>query len=53
MNAAIAQMQIKRQERAVIWQNTNGTFSHHLDSKREWADEQACLVDLKFHEEWR
>ena len=35
-----------------VWQNANGTFSHHRDSRREWSDENACRTDLRFHEEW-
>lgn len=35
-----------------LWQNTNGTFSHHHDSQREWADLVGCQTDLRFHREW-
>ena len=35
-----------------IWQNANGTWSHHRDSKREWADKDGCATDLRFHEEY-
>lgn len=35
-----------------VWQNANGTFSHHKDAEREWADEAACRTDLRFHSEW-
>lgn len=52
MKAAIAQMQTKRTQRPTIWQNSNGTFSHHMDAQREWADETGCKADLKFHQEW-
>ena len=52
IKAAIAEMQAKRQPRALVWQNANGTFSHHKDAKREWADEIACRTDLRFHQEW-
>lgn len=36
-----------------IWQNPNGTWSHHRDSKCEWQDEQSCATDLRFHEEYQ
>lgn len=52
MKIAIAQMQTKRQIRATVWQNANGTFSHHSDGKREWSDEVGCRTDLRFHEDW-
>lgn len=35
-----------------VWKNPNGTFSHHKDAQREWADETACRTDLRFHNEW-
>ena len=35
-----------------IWQNDNGTWSHHKDSKRQWADRSACATDLQFAEAW-
>ena len=35
-----------------IWQNANGTWSHHKDAKCEWADRISCETDLRFHEEW-
>lgn len=50
--AAITAMQTKRQVRALVWQNANGTFSHHRDAQCEWADEASCRTDLRFHEEW-
>lgn len=49
--AAIAQMQTKR-PLITIWQNTNGSFSHHMDSVREWADRISCETDLRFNQEW-
>lgn len=49
---ALAAMQTKRTARPTVWMNTNGTFSHHRDGQREWADEDACRTDLRFHEEW-
>lgn len=52
LKSAIAAMQTKRQPRKAVWQNANGTFSHHRDAQREWADESACHIDLRFHEEW-
>lgn len=52
IKAAIAEMQSKHQYRAQVWQNANGTFSHHKDAKREWADETACRTDLRFHQDW-
>lgn len=39
-------------ETSKIWQNANGTWSHHKDSKREWTDQAACETDLRFAEEW-
>lgn len=35
-----------------IWQNPNGTWCHHKDSKREWRDRDACETDLRFCLEW-
>lgn len=52
IKAAIAQMQTKRSQRPLVWQNANGTFSHHRDAQREWADETGCRTDLRFHMEW-
>ena len=48
----IAAMQVKRNARADIWQNSNGTWSHHKDAKREWDDRTGCATDLRFHMEW-
>ena len=36
---------------ARIWQNANGTWSHHRDASREWIDEVGCRTDLRFAEE--
>jgi hypothetical protein len=36
----------------LVWRNPNGTWSHHRDSKRQWADETGCRTDLRFAEEW-
>jgi hypothetical protein len=52
IKAAITAMRAKRQERPVVWQNANGTFSHHRDAQREWADENGCRTDLRFALEW-
>ena len=49
---AIAAMQVKRNARADIWQNSNGTWSHHKDVKREWSDRTGCATDLRFYAEW-
>ena len=38
---------------SLIWQNPNGTWSHHMDAKREWRDRIACETDLRFTMEWR
>lgn len=35
-----------------IWQNSDGTWSHHKDGKRKWYDRDACVIDLRFTEEW-
>lgn len=53
MSDAIRRMQAKRTGiKLLIWQNANGTYSHHKDSKREWEDLNGCQTDLKFHDEW-
>lgn len=52
IQAAIARMQVKRTARPAVWMNPNGTFSHHRDGQREWADEAACRADLRFAEDW-
>lgn len=52
IKAAVARMQSKRRVVATVWQNANGTFSHHKDSQREWVDEIGCRTDLRFHEEF-
>lgn len=52
--AAIARMQTKRASRPSrppVWQNANGTFSHHKNSKVEWDDEVSCRTDLQFARE--
>ena len=41
-----------RRTTARIWQNANGTWSHHKDAGREWYGLDACQTDLRFHEEW-
>lgn len=41
-----------RENGRTIWQNPNGSWSHHKDSKREWADRTACATDLRFAIEW-
>ena len=41
-----------RRSAARIWQNVNGTWSHHKDAKREWYGLDACQTDLRFHDEW-
>lgn len=41
-----------RRTTARIWQNANGTWSHHKDADREWYGIDACQTDLRFHEEW-
>jgi hypothetical protein len=46
---ALARMQTKRTARATVWQNPNGTWSHHRDGNREWSEESACRIDLRFH----
>lgn len=38
---------------APVWQNPNGTWSHGMDAKREWADKVACETDLQFAKEWQ
>lgn len=48
----IAMMQRKAPAGAKVWQNANGTFSHHKDAQREWADEAGCRTDLRFNNEW-
>lgn len=35
-----------------IWQNHDGTWSHHKDSERQWISREACQIDLRFHLEW-
>ena len=35
-----------------IWQNANGTFSHHMNKKVEWSDLDSCTTDLKLSMEW-
>lgn len=52
IRAKLAAMQTKRRALPEIWQNDNGTFSHHKDSQREWADRTSCQTDLRFHMEW-
>lgn len=47
----IAAMQTKRTERPEVWQNDNGTWSHHMDSVREWHHRDGCEIDLRFTKE--
>lgn len=35
-----------------VWQNANGTWTHHKDGKREWRDRLGCVTDLRFAMEW-
>jgi len=35
----------------IIWQNANGTWSHHRNRKCEWVTRNDCATDLRFHEE--
>lgn len=50
---SIRRMQTKRTAiKRIIWQNANGTYSHHKDAKREWGDIIDCQTDLKFATEW-
>ena len=35
-----------------IWQNTNGTWSHHRNRKCKWSSYEDCAQDLKISEEW-
>ena len=48
----IAAMQSPRKSRGEIWQNDNGTWSHHKDAQREWSDRTGCATDLRFAREW-
>jgi hypothetical protein len=41
-----------RRTAARIWQNPNGTWSHHKDAQREWYGLDGCETDLRFFEEW-
>lgn len=52
IKAAVEQMQAKRRPSFEIRQNPNGTFSHHMDGKREWQDLDGCEIDLRFCREW-
>ena len=53
MKSRIAEMQKKRAASCPrIWQNPNGTWSNHKDSKREWEDREGCATDLRFAEAW-
>lgn len=40
-----------RSRRPTVWQNPNGTWSHHRDAGRGWTDITGCQTDLRFHEE--
>ena len=35
-----------------VWQNDDGTWSHHKDAKCRWASRGAAETDLRFHNEW-
>ena len=35
-----------------VWQNANGTWSHHRNRRCEWTSYEDCVTDLKFAEEW-
>lgn len=35
-----------------IWQNANGTWSHYLNKRCQWAERSACEIDMRFSEEW-
>lgn len=37
---------------AAVWQNPNGTWSHHRDASGEFAGEASARIDLRFTEEW-
>lgn len=52
MQKKINAMQTKRTNRGEIWRNSNGTWSHHKDAKREWQDKVGCATDLRFAKEW-
>ena len=34
-----------------IWQNPNGTWSHHRHGKCEWSSYADCATDLRFANE--
>jgi hypothetical protein len=34
-----------------LWQNSDGTWSHHKDSQCKWRDLAGCETDLRFAEE--
>lgn len=38
--------------RKIIWQNSNGTYSHHKNGQCEFDSYEACAADLRFHAEW-
>lgn len=48
----IRQMQTPKKGLGKIWQNPNGTWSHHHDGQREWSDKAGCLTDLRFSEDY-
>jgi len=35
-----------------LWQNSDGTWSHHRDAQRRWQNRGDAATDLKFHREW-
>jgi hypothetical protein len=51
IKSAIKRMQSARPSGALVWKNSNGTFSHHRDSGCEWSDENSCRTDLRFTED--
>lgn len=48
----IAAMQTKRQPRADVWRNNNGTWSHRHDACGEFADKASAQADLRFSKNW-
>lgn len=51
ITAAVKEMQKHRRNLPDYWLNSNGTWSHHKDAKREWRDKIGCLTDLRFTNE--
>ena len=52
IQTAVAQMQTRRAPRPDVWTNDNGSFSHRLNARCEWADEVSCRTDFRFAAEW-